>query len=214
VERRLEHKLARFRTDLEREPTRREQWRLEREAAVDSRPAKDHAHTPGELHHGWRIRLQALGVEPSELVAGVTGRQRHRIGIDPETAAAMVDRALVALTERQSTWRPAELVRELAAQVPTEVTVDPDQLTGFLQRLADDTVVTRCVDLRLRYRPVSSCDAMGDLSPKPPSTGRSPPSTSSTKRNGWWSGHRNVAVPTTRYFRCPPGEPASWTVTS
>jgi conjugative relaxase-like TrwC/TraI family protein len=147
VERRLEHKLARFRTDLEREPTRREQWRLEREAAVDSRPAKDHAHTPGELHHGWRIRLQALGVEPSELVAGVTGRQRHRIGIDPETAAAMVDRALVALTERQSTWRPAELVRELAAQVPTEVTVDPDQLTGFLQRLADDTVVTRCVDL-------------------------------------------------------------------
>jgi len=69
------------------------------------------------------------------------------MGIDPETAAAMVDQALVSLAERQSTWRPAELVRELARQVPTEVTVDPDQLTGFLQRLADDTTVTRCVDL-------------------------------------------------------------------
>jgi hypothetical protein len=93
VERRLEHKLARFRTDLEREPTRREQWRLEREAAVDSRPGKDHAHTPGELHRDWRSRLQALGVEPVELVGGVTGRQRRAMGIDQETAAAMVDRA-------------------------------------------------------------------------------------------------------------------------
>ena len=147
VERRLEQKLVRFRANLEREPTRREQWRLEREAAVDSRPGKDHAHSPGELHREWRTRLRTLGVEPEELVVGATGRQQHRIGIDPETAAAMVDRALDALTERQSTWRPAELVRELAATVPTEVTVDPDQLVGFLQRLADETTVSRCVDL-------------------------------------------------------------------
>jgi hypothetical protein len=149
VKRRVEEKLARFRADLEREPTRREQWRLEREAAVDSRPGKDHAHTPGELHRDWRSRLQTLDVEPAELVAGVTGRQRRAMGIDPEAAAAMVDRALAALTEQQSTWRPAELVRELAATVPTTVTVDSDQLVGFLQRLADDTVVTRCVDLSL-----------------------------------------------------------------
>jgi conjugative relaxase-like TrwC/TraI family protein len=147
VERRLEQKLARFRVNLSREPTRREQWRLEREAAVDSRPGKSHAHSPGELHHTWRTRLQAVGIEPAEMVAGTVGRQRRRIGIDAEMAAAMVDRALETLAERQSTWRPAELVRELAAQVPTTVTVDPDQLVGFLQRLADDTVVTRCVDL-------------------------------------------------------------------
>jgi hypothetical protein len=147
VERRVEQKLERFRADLEREPARRERWRLEREAAVDSRPGKGHAHTAGELHHEWRTRLRALDVEPEELIAGVKGRQRRRIGIDSEAAAAMVDRALAALMERQSTWRPAELVRELAAQVPTTVTVDPDQLVGFLQRLADHTAVTRCVDL-------------------------------------------------------------------
>jgi conjugative relaxase-like TrwC/TraI family protein len=147
VKRRVEQKLARFRADLGRGPTRRERWRLEREAAVDSRPGKDHAHSPDWLHRDWRTRLRAFGVEPAELVAGVTGRQRRAIGIDPATAVAMVDQALGALAERQSTWRPAELVRELAAQVPTEVTVDPDQLVGFLQRLADDTVVTRCVDL-------------------------------------------------------------------
>ena len=32
----------------------------------------------------------------------------------------MVDEALESLTERQSTWRPAELVRELATHVPTD----------------------------------------------------------------------------------------------
>ncbi len=59
----------------------------------------------------------------------------------------MVNEALEALAQRQSTWRPAELVRELATCVPTDVTVDPDQLVGFLQRLAEHTAVTRCVDL-------------------------------------------------------------------
>ncbi len=49
--------------------------------------------------------------------------------------------------ERQSTWRPAELVRELAAAVPTTVTVDSVQLTDFLQRLADHAAAARCVDI-------------------------------------------------------------------
>lgn len=38
------------------------------------------------------------------------------------------------------------MVRELAAAVPTTVTVDTEQLTGFLQRLADYAGV-RCVDI-------------------------------------------------------------------
>jgi ATP-dependent exoDNAse (exonuclease V) alpha subunit len=88
-----------------------------------------------------------LGVEPTELVAGVMGRQPRRLGVTPEIAATKVDQALEALMERQSAWRPAELVRELAATVPTTVTVDPDRLVGFLQHLADATAVTRCVDL-------------------------------------------------------------------
>ncbi len=61
--------------------------------------------------------------------------------------AGMIDGALEALGERQSTWRPAELVRELAAQVPTNVTVEPDRLCGFLQDLANHVAADRCVDL-------------------------------------------------------------------
>ena len=147
VKRRCDAKLKRFRTDLGREPTQQERWRLEREAAVDSRPTKDHPHAAAQLHREWRSRLRTLGHEPQDLVATVAGRQRRSLGIDAEMAVGMVDQALEELAERQSTWRPAQLVRQLAAQVPTTVTVDPDDLTGFLQRLAERTAATRCVDL-------------------------------------------------------------------
>jgi conjugative relaxase-like TrwC/TraI family protein len=147
VERRLERKLERFRADLGRDPTRQERWRLEREAAVDSRPGKDHTSSAGELRDEWRARLRRLGIESQEFVGAATGLQLRRLGIDRGTTADMVDHALEALTQRQSTWRPAELVRELAAQVPTEVTVDPHDLCGFLQRLADHTAAVQCMDL-------------------------------------------------------------------
>jgi conjugative relaxase-like TrwC/TraI family protein len=147
MEHRLAGKLARFRDDLDREPTARERWRLEREAVVDSRPTKHHGQSAEQLHEDWRERMQALGVEPERLLAEATGRIRRPSGIDQETMREMVERAMEALVERQSTWRRAEVVRELAAQVPTDVTVDADELCGFLQRLADHVVVTRCVDL-------------------------------------------------------------------
>jgi len=147
VEGRVDEKLGRFRTDLGREPTARERWRLEREAVLDSRPAKTHGHGAGELHAEWRSRLRALGYEPHDLAAGMVGRVREATGIDQATMAGMVEGALVALTERQSTWRPAELVRELAALVPTNVTVEPDRLCGFLQDLANHHATDRCVDL-------------------------------------------------------------------
>jgi hypothetical protein len=112
-------KLNRFRTDLGREPTPREQWRLEREAVLDSRPAKTHSHSSGELREARRTRAAALGYEPHDLVAGTVGRVRRPAGIDQAMMAGMVEAALEVLRERQSTWRPAELVRELAARVPT-----------------------------------------------------------------------------------------------
>ncbi|MGA9595715.1 MAG: AAA family ATPase, partial [Acidimicrobiia bacterium] len=147
MEDRVGEKLDRFRIDLDREPTPRERWRLEREAVLDSRPAKTHDHAAGELHAGWRTRAANLGFEPHDLVSGTLGRVRRAAGIDQATMAGMVEGALEALTDRQSTWRPAELVRELAAQVPTNVTVEPERLCGFLQDLANHVAADRCVDL-------------------------------------------------------------------
>ncbi|MGA9597301.1 MAG: MobF family relaxase, partial [Acidimicrobiia bacterium] len=147
IDKRVGEKLDRFRTDLGREPTPRERWRLEREAVLDSRPAKTHGHPAGELHAGWRMRAAALGFEPRDIAVGTVGRVRRATGIDQAAMAGMIDGALEALGERQSTWRPAELVRELAAQVPTNVTVEPDRLCGFLQDLANHVAADRCVDL-------------------------------------------------------------------
>jgi len=145
--RRLDEKLGRFRTHLGRDPTSGERWKLEREAAVDSRPAKPHAPTSAELRQEWQQRVRILGHNPERLVQTVVGCQLGLVGIQSETAARLVEEAVGSLAERQSTWRPAELVRELAAAVPASVTVDAEQLTGFLQRLADHATTARCVDI-------------------------------------------------------------------
>ncbi|MDF1596288.1 MAG: MobF family relaxase [Acidimicrobiia bacterium] len=147
VQRRLDEKLGRFRTDLGRDPTACERWKLEREAAVDSRPAKPHGPTPAELRREWQERVRGLGHDPERLVEGVVGHQHRLEGIDSEAAVLLAENALVSLAERQSTWRPAELVRELAGAVPTTVAVDSEQLTEFLQRLADQAAPARCVDI-------------------------------------------------------------------
>jgi conjugative relaxase-like TrwC/TraI family protein len=145
--RRLDEKLGRFRTHLGRDPTVGERWKLEREAAVDSRPAKPHGPTSAELRQEWQKRIRILGRDPERLVHQTIGRQRGLVGIQSETAALLVEEALSSLSERQSTWRPAELVRELAAAVPTSLTIDAGHLTAFLQRLADHATAARCVDI-------------------------------------------------------------------
>jgi conjugative relaxase-like TrwC/TraI family protein len=147
MQRRLDEKLGRFRTDLERDPTANERWKLEREAVLDSRPAKPHGPTPAELRQEWQERIRALGHDPERLVETVVGRQLGFGGIDSATAGLLVEEALGSLGERQSTWRPAELVRELAAAVPATVSAGSEQLTDFLQRLADHTSAARCVDI-------------------------------------------------------------------
>jgi len=147
VQRRLNKKLERFRGNLDREPTASERWTLEREAAVDSRPGKPHGHTAAELRREWRQRVRTMGYDPERLIAAVMGRQRLLHGIDSQAAQRLAETALRSLADHQSTWRPAELIREIAAAVPTSVAVDSKQLTDFLQRLADHAAAARCVDI-------------------------------------------------------------------
>ena len=147
IERRLNRKLERFRTDFDRDPTPSERWALEREAAVDSRPGKPHGHTAAELRREWRQRARTLGYDPERLIAAVVGRQRRLDGIDSGAAQRLAETALRSLADNQSAWRPAELLREIAAAVPTNVAVDSKQLTDFLQRLADHAATARCLDI-------------------------------------------------------------------
>ena len=136
VNARLSVKLDRFEQTMGREPTQRERWQLEREAAVDSRPAKDHAVNADILHERWVGQLRDLGVDPEQLVAGVIGRSldAHRdVGdLDP---LGSIDAAIDALAEQQSSWRPAEIVRELAAQFPTTLAATADEVVGVADLL-------------------------------------------------------------------------------
>lgn len=146
VEARIEEKLERFAETFERDPTPRERWKLEREAALDSRPAKVEA-DPASLEREWLGRLDELGVSPERLVESVVGVETGMQRLDQTGTAALVEQALAALAERQSTWRVAELVRELAAAVPTTLTVSAADLATWLDNFADQVVATRMVDL-------------------------------------------------------------------
>lgn len=61
VDRRLIEKVDRFRETMGREPSDRERWRLEREAVLDSRPAKPHGIGLSDLRDDWQQRTRRLG---------------------------------------------------------------------------------------------------------------------------------------------------------
>jgi conjugative relaxase-like TrwC/TraI family protein len=145
IDERMEAKLARFKADLGRDPTPQERWRLEREAVIDSRPSKPHGTSAEQLRAGWRQRTRGLGRDPELVVRAAVGQERRVEGIDQQRAACMVDQAMERLEEQQSSWRPAELLRELAAT--TTAPAGADQLTSWLDGLVDHAVESRCVDI-------------------------------------------------------------------
>lgn len=153
VRRRIDDKLDRFGETMGREPTPRERWKLEREAAIDSRPAKAHSLDAEVLHALWAGQVRQLGYEPSRIVTDAVEQVAVRQGIDDATAAAIVDRAMASMSEKQSTWRPTELHRELGAAIPTETALDAGRLVEWIDRVVDDITASRCIDIS---RPVPS----------------------------------------------------------
>ncbi|MCB0989545.1 MAG: relaxase domain-containing protein [Acidimicrobiales bacterium] len=146
VQRRIDAKLDRFIDTFERQPTPRERWRLEREAVIDSRPLKATAVDGESLHEGWTRQADATGFDPYWLVADVVGPPRAQ-ALDTDIASAAVKAAVDALVERQSSWRPAELTREIAATLPTDIAIDPAEIVGVLDSLTSQAIAAYCVDI-------------------------------------------------------------------
>ncbi|MGB8360782.1 MAG: MobF family relaxase, partial [Acidimicrobiia bacterium] len=153
IDRRLQVKLDRFEAELGREPTMRERWRLEREAVLDSRPAKPNGVSLDQLQEEWNQRTLELGYKPHGLVQKALYRTRRLDRLDHRTSRALADAALQSLGEGQSSWRPAELVRELASVVPTTTSVGSGDMIDTLDGLARTITAERCVDIS---RPVPS----------------------------------------------------------
>ena len=148
----MQDKLDRFRITFEREPTDKERWRLEREAAVDSRPSKNSAPRADELSALWRRELAELGLTPEQFTAEVIGRHLTPTGITPDQAAQIVTGAQLELFETGSTWRRNDVIREIARLVPTDVNSHSDELVRWIERTAD-TVIERHVELAPRVAP-------------------------------------------------------------
>ncbi|MEO8697111.1 MAG: MobF family relaxase, partial [Acidimicrobiales bacterium] len=145
VEERLKVKLARFGQSLGREPTPRERWRLEREAVVDSRPSKPDAMPARLAREEWAAISRSAGVKPAELVRDVIGQQRaprHQLDV-----RIVAERGLVALGDKQSTWRPAELLRELAANVDSDLAMRATELVEQLEVLTEAITRDLLIDL-------------------------------------------------------------------
>lgn len=147
IDRCIDERIDRFEDEHDREPTLRERWRLERDAVRDTRPRKEDDTDPVTLEQDWRDRLAALGITRDGLVSDATGHGRtvDRISDTARQEIEMV--ALDALSEMQSTWRFAEVVREVAAAVPTNVAMPADDLVDWVENVADGIVETRMLDL-------------------------------------------------------------------
>ncbi|HUP69995.1 MAG TPA: MobF family relaxase [Acidimicrobiales bacterium] len=147
VEARFEEKLERFEAAFGRQPTQRERWRLDREAVTDSRPAKVHGFDAEELHEQWADQARAIGYEPERVVAAALNAELESHPIDHISRTEVAAAALAALAEGQSTWRAAEVVRELAAAVPPSVTEEPGRLVAWLDELAAEVIAAHMVEL-------------------------------------------------------------------
>jgi conjugative relaxase-like TrwC/TraI family protein len=146
VQRRIDEKLDRFIDTLGREPTARERWRIEREAVIDSRPAKQHAVDAAPLHAGWVEQLDALGYRPERVVRDAINQTRGR-NLDPGVLTDTIAKAVTVLAEKQSSWRPAELTRELAAVLPTDVLLGDVDVIDLLDGMTNLAIRQHCVDI-------------------------------------------------------------------
>jgi conjugative relaxase-like TrwC/TraI family protein len=153
VRRRIDAKLDRFVETMDREPTPRERWRLEREAAIESRPPKAHGVDAESLHATWAAQTRALGLDPAAVVADACGRAIPRYGLDQTEADRIVDVVLSAIADKQSSWRPTELTREIAAALPTDLAARAESVVPWLDRVTQVTVETRCVDISRLVEP-------------------------------------------------------------
>jgi len=143
--RRIDEKTERFVDDLGRRPTPRERWRIEREAATDSRPSKASADA-AELHQEWHDQIDALGYSPERYLDRVTGRAQPIEG-DAVTDRDTVIAALSSLRDTQSVWRPAEITREIAAGLPTRLGGTAAEAVERAQRLASHVEDALIVDI-------------------------------------------------------------------
>ncbi|WP_020578896.1 MobF family relaxase [Actinopolymorpha alba] len=133
---------------LGRELTDVEIARLHKQITVNTRPGKTHdGEMTEERHDRWQAELKAAiatGLEPiaDQAIAAVTAEPPSESREAPRwSPSAVCTTAVAAMAEQRSTWRRADLTREIEQRLPLLGTgMDPDDLTELLERLTDQAL--------------------------------------------------------------------------
>jgi flagellar biosynthesis GTPase FlhF len=104
------------------------------------------------LHDEWVLRVEGLGVEPQRLVDAVMDRVERTQALTVSRSEMIATDAVIALADKQSTWRPAEIVREVAALTPTNLAISAVEVVTQIDDLAARIESARCVDLSAPVR--------------------------------------------------------------
>ena len=94
----------------------------------------------------WTRQLQAIDHDQRRLIGQAAGRTEAKPLTD-RTAAHVIHQAVLSISEKQSTWRPAELTREIAAALPTDLHLHADTIGDVLDRFSDEAIRQYCLDL-------------------------------------------------------------------
>lgn len=124
------------------EPDARTIYKLERVAALVSRPSKHGAVDAEALRAEWLDRARQAGLGPLAIPDG----QRPLPGTSPIDVEDVVTRAVETVSATTSTWLRADLAREIAAILPAEASSSAAEAVGLIDRLAD-AAANRCVEL-------------------------------------------------------------------
>ncbi|MGH9154549.1 MAG: MobF family relaxase, partial [Acidimicrobiales bacterium] len=124
------------------DPDPRTIYRLERTAVLDSRPDKEPIGDAEALRAEWCRRAASTGIDMLELPS----EQREVPGTVVVDRDAIITEALARVAASSSTWLAADLAREIATLVPTEVAASATGLVELVDELAADAA-GRCVEL-------------------------------------------------------------------
>ena len=125
------------------EPDPRTLYRLERRAAVDSRPAKHAVGDPEALRADWRAQAAAAGVEALDVVATTPGLP----GLAAVDRAGIVAEALARVAAEFSTWLHADLSRHIATLLPAGATATAAEAVALVEELTA-VAASSCVELQ------------------------------------------------------------------
>lgn len=137
------------------EPDPRTVARLERDAVLDSRPAKQSIGDADALRAEWCQRADQAGLslvqdDGDRQLPWTTGWSRE----------AVVEEALARVSEQGSTWLTADVARELSTLVPPHAASSAEALVDLIDDLAVEAT-RRCVELHPAAPAGTGCRADG-----------------------------------------------------